>query len=353
MNTRKSPEARAPSAYEQAGVNIDEMMSGLASVKRMVRATRTPGVCHDIGGFGGVFRSPGENHLLVASTDGVGTKLKVAARVGRHDTVGQDLVNHCVNDILVMGASPLFFLDYLGTVNLRADVFRAVLSGICKACRENGCALLGGETAEMPGLYPEGEYDLVGTIVGSVERGREVTGETIEAGDVLLGLPSGGLQTNGFSLARKVLFEQCGLHPDDLLPGTRRPVADHLLALHRSFLRPVTALRREVEVRGMAHITGGGFTDNLPRILPEGLDARIDRGAWKIPPVFSFIAEKGEVGRDEMYRVFNMGIGFVILVAATEAERALGVLKSAGESPVVIGEILPGTRRVIYGDSPS
>lgn len=350
MNTSKTGGDKAPSAYEQAGVDIDEMISGLDAVKRMVRSTRTPGVCHEIGGFGGVFRSPGEDQLLVASTDGVGTKLKVAAMVGRHDTVGQDLVNHCVNDILVMGARPLFFLDYLGTVRLRAEVFTAVISGICKACRENGCALLGGETAEMPGLYPEGEYDLVGTIVGRVERGREVTGAAIEAGDVLLGLPSGGLQTNGFSLARKVLFEQCGLKPDDLLPGTPLSVAEHLLAIHRSFLGPVSALLQQVEVRGMAHITGGGFVDNIPRILPEGLNACIERRAWSVPAIFDFIGEKGAVARHEMYRVFNMGIGFVVIVAAAQAGRAVKVLKSAGENPAILGRIVPGSRKVVFED---
>jgi len=288
------------SAYASAGVDIDEKMAGLSSVRKMVRGTFVPGVVGDIGSFGGLFASPGKDKLLVASTDGVGTKLNVAVMAGRHDTVGRDIVNHCVNDILVQGAVPLFFMDYIGTSRLRAPVLRAIIRGLCKACRENGCALLGGETAEMPGLYPGEEYDLVGTIVGVVDRKRVVTGESIEPGDVIVGLPSTGLHTNGYSLARKVVFQTAGLKPGDRFPGDRRTVADVLLAVHRSYLGPVLPLLERVRVHGMAHITGGGFYDNIPRILPRGAVAVVERSAWKVPNLFRFIQERGGVSTEEM-----------------------------------------------------
>jgi len=330
------------SAYAAAGVDIDEMMGALTRAKRGIRKTATPGVVSDIGSFGGLFVSPGSDHLLVSSIDGVGTKLKVAHLAGRHDTVGQDLVNHCVNDILVQGARPLFFMDYVGTARLDAGAFAGVLKGLCKACRENGCALIGGETAEMPGLYPEGEYDLVGAIVGSVPRRDVITGEAIREGDVLIGLPSTGLHTNGYSLARRVLFEQAGLAIDDVIPGTRRTVADTLLAVHRSYLKPVTALMQAVKVRGMAHITGGGLVDNVPRVLPEGLCAAFDRRSWTPAPVYRFVQETGQIDELEMYRVFNMGIGYVIMVRAGDRERAMEILGAAGSRPRVIGSMIRG-----------
>lgn len=335
------------SSYAQAGVDIDEMMSGLTAIKTMVASTSVPGVLSDIGSFGGLFASPGKGDILVASADGVGTKLNVALMANRHHTVGQDLVNHCTNDILVQGATPLFFLDYLGTAKLKGGVFKDVVKGLCKACRENGCALLGGETAEMPGLYPEGEYDLVGTIVGSVPRRRVITGETIRAGDAVIGLPSTGLHTNGYSLARKVIFETAKLGISDLLPGTRKTVADLLLAVHRSYLKPVTKLMSDVNVRGMAHITGGGLYDNVPRILPDGVEVHIDRTTWRVPPLFRFIEECGHVDPDEMYRVFNMGIGYVIIVRNADAEKSMSILKSARAKPVRIGTVLKGTKRVV------
>ena len=333
---------RTKSAYAAAGVDIDAKMQGIEAIKRSVRGTATPGVLASIGPFGGLFKSPGKDQVLVASTDGVGTKLKIAALAGRHDTVGQDIVNHCVNDILVQGAVPLFFMDYIGTSRFDAAIFQAVVAGLCKACAENGCALLGGETAEMPGLYPPGEYDLVGTIVGAVERKRLITGQSIRAGDVILGLPSSGLHTNGFSLARRIVFETAGLGVKDRLPGTGRTVAAALLAVHRSYLKPVTALLQRVRVQGMAHITGGGFPDNVPRVLPKGLSAVIDRAAWRVPPLFQFLQERGRVDRDEMYRVFNMGIGWVIMVRPADAQTALAVLRGQGERPVVIGRIEKG-----------
>lgn len=330
------------SAYAKAGVDIDEMMQGLSAIKRMVKSTNTPGVLSHIGSFGGLFKSPGADHVLVSSSDGVGTKLKVAEMAGRHNTVGQDLVNHCVDDILVQGAEPLFFLDYLGTSQLDAGSFRDVVSGLAKACRANGCALLGGETAEMPGLYPKGEYDLVGTIVGAVRRTDLVTGEQIRHGDTIIGLPSTGLHTNGYSLARDVIFRRKRLKVTDTFPGTKRSVADVLLAVHRSYLHPLQALRKRVRVRGMAHITGGGLVDNVPRILPPSVSAEINCKSWRVPPVFPFIETAGKVEAVEMHRVFNMGIGFVVIVRGKDEAVALDALKKARAGATVIGRIVKG-----------
>lgn len=343
---RKGSTSTSGSAYAAAGVDIDAKMSGIAAIKKMVKTTATPGVLNDIGQFGGFFASPGKNRILVASTDGVGTKLKIAVMTGRHDTVGQDIVNHCVNDILVQGAVPLFFMDYVGLSRFDGAIFQQVVAGLCKACRENGCALLGGETAELPGLYPPGEYDLVGTIVGAVDRKAIVNGSSVRPGDVLIGLPSSGLHTNGYSLARRAIFDQAGLSADDELPGTGRRVGDVLLAVHRSYLKPVVALMKRVRVRAMAHITGGGFPDNVPRVLPDGVSAVFDRAAWKVPALFEFIRKAGNVDRDEMYRVFNMGLGLVVMVRAADAGLALQVLRQAGTRPIVVGRIEKGSERV-------
>ena len=338
------------SAYALAGVDIASKMSGLAAIKEMVNATATKGAVGSMGSFGGLFMSPGKEMLLVASTDGVGTKLKVATLARKHDTIGQDLVNHCVNDILVQGARPLFFMDYIGTSRFDGAVFKDVMVGLCQACKENACTLLGGETAEMPGLYPTGEYDLVGTIVGCVERRKLISGKNVRPGDVVIGLASGGLQTNGYSLARKVIFDQCGLTVNDMLPGTRDTVAESLLAVHRSFLRPVLATLKAVPVQGMAHITGGGFVDNIPRVLPEKCQAAINRHAWRPPILFTFLQREGRVDQDEMYRVFNMGIGFVLIVRARDVPRAMKILMASRAQPVVIGAIEKGPRGVIYRD---
>ena len=348
LNRKEFIMAKAKSAYAASGVDIDNKMAALRAVKKLVRSTKAPGLLGEIGSFGGFFAAPGKDQVLVASTDGVGTKLKVAGMAGRHDTVGQDIVNHCVNDILVHGARPLFFLDYFGTARFKGSIFQAVVKGLCKACRANGCALIGGETAEMPGLYPPGEYDLVGTIVGVVSRKAIITGKTIRPGDVLIGLKSAGLHTNGFSLARKIIFEQEKLKIRDILPGTGRivgtvcRVGDALLAVHTSYLRPVQRLMKRVTIRGMAHITGGGFYDNVPRILPKTVDAVFDRSAWTVPPLFKFLQERGRVARDEMYRVFNMGIGMVIIVRSADQAKALAVLKAAGAAPRLIGRIEKG-----------
>ncbi|MBM4142048.1 MAG: phosphoribosylformylglycinamidine cyclo-ligase [Lentisphaerae bacterium] len=337
--------AGKPSAYAAAGVDIDVKMAGLRSVTRMVNATRTRDARGGLGSFGGLYVAPGRDALLVASTDGVGTKLKVAVLAGRHDTVGRDLVNHCVNDILVQGARPLFFLDYIGAAKLDGAVFRQILAGLCAACRSNGCALIGGETAEMPGLYPAAEYDLVGTIVGAVPRKDLVTGKAIREGDIIIGLPSSGLHTNGYSLARAILFDKLGLGVSDPFPGTKMTVADVLLAVHRSYLRPVTAVMNKVRVRGMAHITGGGLIDNVPRVLPHNVDAVFDRAAWKTPHLFQFLQREGGVDRDEMYRVFNMGIGYVLVVGEADAEEALAILRNARCGAKVVGYIRRGRQR--------
>ncbi len=341
MKTKKK------SAYAAAGVDIDNKMRALATIKAMVRRTVIPGVLSELGQFGGMFASPGRDQVLVASTDGVGTKLKVAAMAGRHDTIGEDLVNHCVNDILVQGATPLFFLDYIGSSKFLPEMFRDVITGLCKACRENGCALIGGETAEMPGLYPPGEYDLVGTIVGAVARKGIIAGRGIRPGDVVIGLPSSGLHTNGYSLARRVIFEQAGLGVNARLPGTGRTVADLLLAVHRSYLKPIRKLLQTVPVQGMAHITGGGLVDNVPRILPDTVGIRVDTTVWKPGPLFDFIQAHGRVDAGEMYRVFNMGIGYVVIVRARDAVRAFRCLKGMRASPIIIGSAVRGKPEVV------
>jgi len=338
------------SAYAQAGVNIDVKMSAVSAIKEMVASTKTINVIGGIGAFGGLYKAPeGKNMVLVSSTDGVGTKLKVAAAMKKHDTVGQDIVNHCVNDILVQGARPLFFMDYVGTAKVDPAQFKGIVSGLCKACRENHMALLGGETAEMPGLYPAGEYDLVGTIVGCVRREDIITGKSIRAGDVIIGFPSGGLQTNGFSLARRVIFDLCQCSWKDKLPGTNQTFGDALLAVHKSFLRPVAKLlERKIKITGMAHITGGGFPDNLPRVLPKAVNAEIDRSSWNVPTIFKFIQNQGKVDRDEMYRVFNMGIGYVVILPKNQLEKATNILKAQHQPYSVIGVIRKGEGVVTY-----
>ena len=343
-----APESK--SAYAQAGVNIDNKMAALKSIKDMVASTKTLNVIGGIGAFGGLHKVPsGRDEILVASTDGVGTKLKVAAMMNKHDTVGQDIVNHCVNDILVQGALPLFFMDYVGAAKFDAAQFKQIVAGLCKACRENHMALLGGETAEMPGLYPAGEYDLVGTIVGHVNKKNLITGKSIRAGDLIIGFPSGGLQTNGFSLARRVIFDLCHYTWQDKLPGTNQTFGEALLAVHRSFLKPVAKLlERKVKISGMAHITGGGFVDNIPRVLPKAVNAEIDRASWEVPTIFKFIERQGKIDRDEMYRVFNMGIGYVVIIPKPEFTKATNILKAQHQNYNVIGVIRKGIGIVTY-----
>jgi phosphoribosylformylglycinamidine cyclo-ligase len=338
--------------YKSSGVDIDAGNEVVRRIKGLARSTFTPGVLSEIGSFGGLFRlEPGRfaDPVMVASADGVGTKLKVAFLANRHDTVGEDLVNHCVNDILVQGARPLFFLDYLATGRLAPDVAEQIVAGIARGCRSNGCALIGGETAEMPGFYTEGEYDLAGFIVGAVDRAAIVNGSTLETGDVLIGLPSTGLHTNGYSLARRIVFQEVGLTVDSRVPELGTTVGEALLAVHRSYLAAIEPLLGVPGlVRGLAHITGGGITDNLPRIFPEGIGARIDRRAWEVPPLFQFLWKAGRVPEDDMYRSFNMGIGLIVVCRAAEADRVSTTLRGLGESPVVIGELVSGERSVRY-----
>ena len=342
----------AGARYRDAGVDIDAGNETVRRIKSLARGTFTPGVLSEIGSFGGLFRLDRERYqepVLVSSADGVGTKLKVAFLTGRHDTVGADLVNHCVNDILVQGAEPLFFLDYLATGRLSPDVAEQVMTGVARGCRENGCALIGGETAEMPGFYADGEYDIAGFIVGVVEKSKLVDGKAIVPGDVLIGLPSAGLHTNGYSLARRVLFDIVGWKPDTMVPELGTTVGEALLAPHRSYLSTVTPLLDRQYVRGLAHITGGGITENLPRILPGGCAAEIDLHAWTVPPLFRLLQQRGQIAADEMFRVFNMGIGLIVACAAGDAERAIETLWRAGEPDAVrIGFVVSGDRRVTY-----
>ncbi|HVH25920.1 MAG TPA: phosphoribosylformylglycinamidine cyclo-ligase [Vicinamibacterales bacterium] len=338
--------------YRQAGVDIDAGNETVRRIKSLARATFTPGVLSDIGSFGGLFRLDRDRFpdpVLVSSADGVGTKLKVAFLTGRHNTVGADLVNHCINDILVQGARPLFFLDYLATGRLSPDVAEQIVSGIAAACLEHGCALIGGETAEMPGFYADGEYDIAGFIVGAVDRAKLVNGRSIAPGDVLIGLPSTGLHTNGYSLARRVMFDIAGLGAGTFVPELDATAGDALLAPHRCYLPVVAPLLDRGLVKGLAHITGGGITENLPRILPEGCGAAIDSSAWIVPPIFRFIQERGRIGREEMFRTFNMGVGLVIVCAAETAERVLDTILEAGEPhPVRLGIVVAGDGSVRY-----
>lgn len=338
------------SVYARSGVDIDAKMNALSRARKRIKSTMTSDAIDTWGSFGGLFRAPGRDHVLVSSMDGVGTKLKVAVMANRHDTVGRDIVNHCVNDILVQGARPLFFLDYIGIGKMNDAVVADVLKGVVAACRENGCALIGGETAELPGVYPAGEYDLVGTIVGTVRKSDIITGQNIRPGDVLIGLPSSGCHTNGYTLARHALFKQAKLKINDRLPGTKTGVADALLAPHRSYLKPVMRLMRSVTIRGMAHITGGGFPDNIKRILPANVEAVVDTNTWKPSALFQFIQKAARVDHEEMYRVFNMGIGMIVVVARGHAPEAIRLLKQAGEKPVGIGYVKEGAGnvRMIY-----
>ena len=330
--------------YESAGVSIDAQDRALAEIKRLARATFTPGVLSEVGGFGGLFALEPENPsgtVLVASADGVGTKLKVAQMAGVHDTVGGDLVNHCVNDILVQGARPLFVLDYLAAGRLEPAVAAQVVGGLARACQGNGCALLGGETAEMPGFYKPGEYDLAGFIVGACRRDRLLRREDVRVGDTLVALPSTGLHTNGYSLARKVIFEVLGLRVDSQLPDLGVTAAEALLAVHRSYLAAVGPLLDGGLVRSAAHITGGGIPDNLPRALPDGVGAEVFLDSWDEPPLFRLIGEAGRVPEDDMRRTFNLGVGLILVVASEHLADVLERLVPHGPG-WILGRTLEG-----------
>ena len=353
-------------AYARAGVDIDLGNQVKSGLPRMLRATHRREVLGKVGGFGGLFALDIRKYhqpVLVSSVDGVGTKLKLAFALDRHDTIGQDLVNHCVNDIAVLGAEPLFFLDYLGTGRLEPRVFKDIISGFAKACAENHCALIGGETAQMPGFYQAGEYDVSGTIVGVVEKSRMLDGKAIRAGDAVIGLASSGLHTNGYSLARKIFFDQMGLKPTSRVPELGNTIGNELLKVHLSYgpliqkllkkfnAGPASRLSRKSRtdrrdacptIRGIAHITGGGFVDNIPRVLPKSCDVIIRKGTWDMPPIFELIRAKGGVPDDELYQVFNMGIGMVLIVAGDQAGKVMKAIQAQKHQAWLIGQVAKG-----------
>jgi phosphoribosylformylglycinamidine cyclo-ligase len=336
-------------SYKSAGVNIDEADRAVTLIRKHARETFTNRVLTDIGSFGGGYLLSGwKRPVLISSADGVGTKVKLAFLTGRHDSIGEDLVNHCVNDIAVQGAVPLFFLDYLATGRLDGEVTEKIVIGLADACKANGCALIGGETAQMPGFYPDGEYDLAGFIVGVVEREKVITGAKIQTGDVLIGLPSTGLHTNGYSLARKLFFETAGYKAEQYVNALKEKAGAALMKTHRSYLHVIQKLTAGDLVAGMAHITGGGITENLPRILPRTVSAAVDLGSWPVLPIFEHLRELGNVEQDEMLRTFNMGIGLIVVVPADKFKRAKGLLERVGEKFHVIGRIVKGDRKVIY-----
>jgi len=339
-------------SYSDAGVDIDAATRATDRIKDLARTTFNARTLSEIGSFGGMFDGafPGmQQPVLVASADGVGTKLKVAFETGVHNTVGRDLVNHCVNDILVQGAEPLFFLDYLATGRLDPDVAVEIVEGLSTGCRVNGCALLGGETAEMPGFYADGEYDVAGFIVGAVARDRLIDGRTIQPGDALIGLPSSGLHTNGYSLARRIAFDIAGLRVDSHVPELGVTVGEALLVPHRSYLPVIKPLLASGLIKGMAHITGGGITDNLPRIFPRGTAAVIDRSAWQVPAIFEWLQQTGNVPDQDMLRTFNMGIGLIVACEESDADRLLTALAAAGEPGATpIGRVVSGSNGVAY-----
>ena len=326
--------------YEDAGVSIKAGDEAVDKIKSYAKSTFNKSVLADIGLFGAFFQPDLTEYrepVLVSSVDGVGTKLKIAIELNKHDTIGQDLVNHCVNDIVVCGAEPLFFLDYMAFGKLDPSVASEIVKGFSIACKENGCALIGGETAEMPGVYQIGDYDLSGTIVGIVEKLKIIKGESITSGDVLIGIPSSGLHTNGYSLARKVLLEKYNLN--EKLSSLKKNLGEELLTVHRSYLSLIRTMKSKVELKGISHITGGGIIGNTKRILPAGLKLKIDWSKWEIPPIFKLIQDTGEISDDEMREVFNMGIGLVFIISNEKVESALKLAKELNEKPVLIGQV--------------
>jgi phosphoribosylformylglycinamidine cyclo-ligase len=342
---------RAATSYADTGVDRDSATLAKERIARIARRSFNKNVLSEIGGFNGLFALDAERYpdpVLVSSTDGVGTKLKIAAATGLHQSVGSDLVNHCVNDIAVQGATPLFFLDSFASGKLDPDVVERVVSGIVDACKANGCALLGGETAELPGVYVGAEYDLVGFIVGVVSRPRLITGEGINPGDVLLALPSNGLHTNGYTLARRLLFDVAGYTHDQYVNELKDKVGAALMRAHRSYLAPIRKLIQAEVASGFAHITGGGITENLPRVLPRGVYAHVELTSWEPPPIFAHLQSLGAVERDEMLRTFNMGVGLVAVVPAERLAKARLVLNRMNERHFVIGRVAKGERKVVY-----
>ena len=343
--------AAAPVTYADAGVDIERANRTKKRIKYLAHKTFTKGVLSEIGGFGGLFAVDKAKYLdpvLVSSVDGVGTKLKVAFEMNVHHTLGADLVNHCVNDIAVQGAAPMFFMDYLATGKLEPEVAEKIVEGLAEACKHNGCALIGGETAEMPGFYPDGEYDLAGFIVGVVEREKIITGKNVEIGDVVLGLASNGLHTNGYSLARKLLFEVAHYTPETYVNELKGKVGNELMRTHKSYWPAIKRLVDGECVSAMAHITGGGITENLPRVLPRGVAAVIEMGSWPVLPIFEHLQTLGNVEQDEMLRTFNMGLGMLLVVPAKKFKKAQGLLERAGEKAYTVGRIVKGDRKVMY-----
>jgi phosphoribosylformylglycinamidine cyclo-ligase len=343
--------AAAPVTYADAGVDIDRANRTKRRIKYLAHKTFTRGVLSEIGGFGGLFavdKTKYSDPVLVSSVDGVGTKLKVAFEMNLHSTVGADLVNHCVNDIAVQGAAPLFFMDYLAAGKLDPSIAEQVVEGIADACKHNGCALIGGETAEMPGFYPDGEYDLAGFIVGVVERERIITGKDVQIGDVIVGLPSNGLHTNGYSLARKLLFEVAQYSAETYVNEIKNKVGNELMRTHKSYWPVLKKLIDGECVSAMAHITGGGITENLPRVLPRGTAAVIELGSWPVLPLFEHLQELGNVARDEMLRTFNMGLGMLLVIPSAKFKKSQTIFERVGEKAYTIGRIIKGERKVIY-----
>ena len=329
------------SKYEDAGVSIKAGEDTVEKIKSYAKATFNKGVLADIGLFGAFFQpdlTKYKEPVLVSSVDGVGTKLMIASMMKKYDTIGQDLVNHCVNDIAVCGAEPIFFLDYMAFGKLEPDVAAEIIKGFSIACKENGCALIGGETAEMPGLYQEKDFDLAGTIVGIVEKSKIIKGEKISSGDILIGIPSSGLHTNGYSLARKVLFEKYKL--TDHISSLKKTLGDELLSIHRSYLTLIKSIKNKMEVKGISHITGGGIIGNTKRIVPSGLNIRIDWNSWQVPEIFKLIQKTGQIRDDEMREVFNMGIGLIIIVSEGDKETTMKLVRELNEKPKIIGEII-------------
>ena len=350
MPKTAKPSAK-PITYADAGVNISRANQTKQRIKYLAHKTFTRGVLSEIGGFGGLFavdKTKYSDPVLVSSVDGVGTKLKVAFEMDLHSTVGADLVNHCVDDIAVQGAAPMFFMDYLATGKLDPAIAESVVEGIADACKQNGCALIGGETAEMPGFYPDGEYDLAGFIVGVVEREKIITGKDVQIVDIVLGLPSNGLHTNGYSLARKLLFEVAQYSPETYVNEIKNKVGNELMRTHRSYWPVLKKLIDAQCVAALAHITGGGITENLPRVLPRGTAAAIELGSWPVLPIFEHLRRLGNVPDDDMMRTFNMGLGMLLVIPASKFKKTQSVLDRVGEKAYTIGRIVKGERKVIY-----
>ena len=342
---------RGPITYADAGVDIERANRAKQRIKYLAHKTFTKPVLSEIGSFGGMFaldKKKYKDPVLVSSVDGVGTKLKVAFEMNLHHTIGADLVNHCVNDIAVQGAAPLFFMDYFATGHLDPEVAEKVVSGIVEACRQNGCALIGGETAEMPGFYPGGEYDLAGFIVGIVERENIITGKAVQVGDILVGLPSNGLHTNGYSLARKLFFGDARYNADTYVNELKNKVGNELMRIHKSYWPVLKRLLDGETISAMAHITGGGITENLPRVLPKGTAAQIDLGSWPAQTIFQHLQQLGNIPPEEMYRTFNMGIGMILVITPKKFKRVQAALEKAGEKGYTIGRIVKGERKVLY-----